>query len=105
MIELRSILGLTNLYQWFVMGFSHISWALIQGTKGGMKNKFVWSMPQQKSFEDLKFSRYSTPLIILPNLQQPFEIEIDDSDYAIGAVLTQHGNSVAYHNENIYEVV
>jgi hypothetical protein len=55
MTELRSFLGLTNFYQWFVMGFSHIAWALIQVTKGGVKAKFAWSMPQQKSFEDLKF--------------------------------------------------
>ena len=37
----------------------------------------------------------------LPNLQQPFEIETDASDYAIGAILTQQGHPVAYHSETL----
>jgi hypothetical protein len=74
-------------------------------TKGGTKAKFVWSMPQQKAFEDLKFCLCSTPVLILPNLQQPFEIETNASDYVIGAVLTQHGNLVAYHSETLSNVV
>jgi hypothetical protein len=101
MTELHNFLWLTKFQQRFVMGFSHIAWSLIQVTKGGVKTNFAWSTPQHKSLEDLKFFLCSTPLLILPNLQQPFEIEINDSDYAIGAVITQHQNLVAYHNENI----
>jgi hypothetical protein len=70
-----------------------------------MKAKFVWFVPQQKAFEDLKYRLCSTPVLILPDLQRPFEIEIDASDYAIGAVLTQHGNMVAYHSETLSDVV
>jgi hypothetical protein len=33
--ELRSFLGLANFYRWFMLGFSHIAWALSQVTKGG----------------------------------------------------------------------
>jgi hypothetical protein len=62
-------------------------------------------MPQQKAFKDLKFHLCSAPVLILPDLQQPFEIETDASYYAIGAVLTQHGNLVAYHNETLSDVV
>jgi hypothetical protein len=35
--ELRSFLGLSNFYHRFVLGFSHIAWALGQVTKGGGK--------------------------------------------------------------------
>jgi hypothetical protein len=45
--ELRSFLGLANFYQQFVLGFSHIAWALIQVTKGGGRAKFVWGKEQQ----------------------------------------------------------
>jgi hypothetical protein len=69
MTELCSFLGLANFYRWFVLGFSHIAWALSQVTKGGMKAKFVWSVPQQKAFEDLKSCLCSTPVLILPDLQ------------------------------------
>jgi hypothetical protein len=40
--ELWSFLGLSNFYQWFVLGFSHIAWALSQVTKGSAKENLVW---------------------------------------------------------------
>ena len=44
--ELRSFLGLANFYRRFVLGFSHIAWALSQVTKGGGKAKFLWTKSQ-----------------------------------------------------------
>jgi len=105
LIELRNFLGLVNFYRRFVLGFSHITWPLSQVTKGGAKEKFFWSKSQQKEFIELKHHLFSAPVLALPNLQQPFEIETDASDYAIGVVLTQHGNLVAYHSEPLLETV
>ena len=81
--ELRSFLGLANFYHRFVLGFSHITWPLSQVTKGGMKAKFFWSESQHKAFVELKHHLCSARALTLPNLKQPFEIEIDASDYAI----------------------
>jgi hypothetical protein len=47
LIELRSFLGLANFYRRFVLGFSHIAWALSQVTKGGGMAKFAWGKEQQ----------------------------------------------------------
>ena len=44
-------------------------------------------------------------MLTLPYLQQPFEIETDASDYAIGAILTQQGHLVAYHSETLSDTV
>eukprot|EP00253_Pinus_taeda_P027104 PITA_27104 len=97
--ELRSFLGLANFYRRFVLGFPHITWPLSQVTKGGAKAKFFWSESQQKVFIELKDRLCMALVLALPDLQQPFEVETDASDYAIGAVLTQHGHPVAYHSE------
>ena len=44
-------------------------------------------------------------VLALPNLQQPFEIETDASNDAIGAVLAQHMHPVAYHSETLSYIV
>eukprot|EP00253_Pinus_taeda_P024016 PITA_24016 len=88
--ELRSFLGLSNLYSKFVLGFSHITWPLSQVTKGGAKAKFFWSESQQKAFTELKHHLCLAPVLSLPDLQQPFEVKTDASNYAIGALLTQY---------------
>ena len=44
-------------------------------------------------------------MLTLPDLQQPFEIETDASDYAIGVVLTQQGHLVAYHSETLFDTI
>ena len=75
-----------------MLGFSHITWPLSQVTKGGVKAKFFCSEYQQKAFVEMKHRLCSAPVFTLPDLQQPFEIETDASNYAIGAILTQHGN-------------
>ena len=38
-------------------------------------------------------------------MQQPFGIEIDALEYAVGIVLTQHGNPMAYHSETLLDAV
>ena len=44
-------------------------------------------------------------VLALPDLQQPFEVEIDASDYVIGAFLTQQGNPMAYHSEILLDTI
>jgi hypothetical protein len=103
--ELQSFLGLANFYRRFMLGFSHIAWALSQITRGGGKAKFAWGRSQQQAFDDLKQCLCSAPVLSLPYLQQPFEIETDASDYAVGVVLTQHDHPMAYHSETLSDVV
>jgi hypothetical protein len=84
-----------------MLGFSHIAWALSQVTKGGSKEKFVWGMSQQQDFDGLKKCFCSSPILSLPDLQHPFEIEIYASDYVVGVILTQHDHPVEYHSETL----
>jgi hypothetical protein len=103
--ELRSFLGLANFYRWFVLGFSHIVWALSRVTKGGGRAKFVLGKEQKRAFDDLKHRLCSDPVLPLPDLQQPFDIETDASYYDVGVVLTQQGHPVAYHSETLSDTV
>jgi hypothetical protein len=88
-----------------MLGFSHIAWALKKITKGGGKVKFVRGQSQQQVFDDLKQRLCSSPVISLPYLQQPFEIETYASNYVVGVVLTQHGHPMAYHSDTLSYVV
>jgi hypothetical protein len=86
--ELRSFLGLANFYRRFMLGFSHIAWALSQTNRGGGKEKFAWGWSQQQEFDELKQCLCSSSVLSLPYLQHPFEIKTDASDYVLGIVLT-----------------
>jgi hypothetical protein len=86
--ELHSLLSLANFYHRFVLGLSHITWALSQINRGGGKEKFAWGQSQQQAFDDLKLCLCSAPTLSLPDLQHPFEIETNASDYDVGTVLT-----------------
>jgi hypothetical protein len=85
--KLQSFLGLANFYHRFVLGFSHIAWAL-SNNQGGGKGKFAWGRSQQQAFDDLKQHLCSAPILSLPYLQQPFDIKTDASNYAVGSILT-----------------
>jgi hypothetical protein len=102
--ELRSFLGLANFYRRFVLGFSHITWPLSQVTKGGDKEKH-FGLNINKACVELKHRLYCALVLILPDLQQPFEIETDASDYAIGEVLTQQRHPVEYHSAKLFDTV
>jgi hypothetical protein len=102
--KLQIFLGLANFYRRFVLGFSHIAWALNQVTRCGSKEKFVWGLSKQQSFDDLKKCLCSSLVLSLLDLQHPFEIETDASNYVVGVVLTQQGHPVAYHSETLSNV-
>ena len=103
--KLRSFLGLANFYHKFGLGFSNIAWHLIQVKKSGSKSKFISYNTQQHGFEDMKKILCSTPVLTLPHMQKPFEIDIDALEYIVGAFLTQHGHMVAYHIEKLLYIV
>ena len=103
--ELRSFLELVNFYRRFMLGFSHIAWALIQVTKGSGRTKFVWGKEKQRAFDDLKHHLCSTPILSFLDLQQPFDIEIDASDYVVRELLTHQGHLVAYHSETLSNTI
>jgi hypothetical protein len=53
----------------------------------------------------LKEKISTAPVLALPNLQQPFDIEIDASGYTMGVVLMQYCRPICYHCETFNQVV
>jgi hypothetical protein len=56
----------------------------------------LFGMWHKKALMDFKLCLCSAQILIFLNLQWPFDIDTNASDYVIGTVVTQHGHSVAY---------
>ena len=50
---------------------------------------FKWKKEQEDGFQELKQAVQKEPVLLQPDQKKPFEVEIDASNYAIGAVLMQ----------------
>uniref|UniRef100_A0A5S6QFV4 RNA-directed DNA polymerase n=1 Tax=Trichuris muris TaxID=70415 RepID=A0A5S6QFV4_TRIMR len=87
--ELRSFVGLASYYRKFVSGFANIAKPLHQLSEKGVP--FIWNESCQKAFLELKGRISSSPILLLPDFTQPFILDTDASDVAMGAILSQLG--------------
>jgi hypothetical protein len=101
--EIQSFLGAVQYWTRFISNFSFITDPLRALTI--VKNTFQWGGKQQKSFHTLKEKISSAPVLALPNIQQPFEIETDARGYAMDAVLMQYHKPICYHSENFNQAI
>ncbi len=65
---------------------------------------FLWGDAQQRAFDILKTKLTTAPLLILPDPNLPFHLNVDASAYAIGAVLMQdqgQGLQLAYESRKL----
>jgi hypothetical protein len=67
-------MGGINFYRKFVSHFSQMARPLDQLTN---EEKFIWYAYVQRHFDKLKKALCSAPVLLFPNLVQPFEIEMD----------------------------
>jgi hypothetical protein len=101
--EVRSFLGAAQYWRKFIANFSSIAAPLHVVTS--VKQGFQWGGKQQQAFDTLKEKISSASVLALPNLRQPFEIQTDASNYAMGAVLLQYGKPICFHSETFNGVV
>ena len=85
-------MGVAQYWRKFIANFSSIETPLHALTS--VKKVFQWGCKQQKAFDVLKEKISSGPVLALSNLRQSFEIQTNASDYAMGAVLMQHGKPI-----------
>lgn len=83
--EVRSFVRVYQYLNNFILHFSSIAAPLHALMKGG--TKFVWNNDQEQAFVILKEKICEAPILGLPNLQNPFAIEVDALGYVLVIVL------------------
>ncbi|KAF7812105.1 Transposon Ty3-G Gag-Pol polyprotein [Senna tora] len=96
--QLRGFLGLTGYYRKFEKGYATIAHPLTELFK---KNQFAWHNAADEAFKELKKQMTLTPVLALPNFQQPFVVETDASNTGIGVVLSQNGHPLPYFSKKL----
>jgi hypothetical protein len=96
-------MGETQYWRNFIANFSLIAAPLHVLTS--VKRGFQWGGSQQKAFNTLKVNISTDHVLALSDLQQYFEIETNESDYAMGAVLIQHRKPICYHSDTLTTIV
>ena len=92
--ELRSFLGMARYYRKFVKNFGLICKPLTNLLKKG--ELFIWTSETEASFQALKQSPITSPVLALPDFSKPFTLETDASEKGIGAVLQQDGHPISF---------
>ncbi|XP_078812643.1 uncharacterized protein lrrc75a isoform X3 [Oryzias latipes] len=85
--QLQRFLGFANFYRRFIRNYSSLAAPLTQLTS--VNTPFVWSPEAQAAFDKLKGMFISAPILIQPDPQRQFIVEVDASDTGVGAVLSQ----------------
>lgn len=102
--EVQQFLGFCNFYRRFIKDFSKIARPLTQLT-GNVE--FSWGTEEQQAFDVLKNALCSSPILSVYRNNLPLRVECDASDFALGAVLSQHQDEkwhpLAYYSRSLNE--
>ncbi|KAL0554786.1 hypothetical protein IC582_008714 [Cucumis melo] len=96
--QVQAFLGLASFYRKFIQNFSSIAAPITDCLK---KGAFQWGPKQQHSFNLLKESLSSSPVLKLLDFSQAFEVAVDACGTGIGVVISQQGHSIAYFSEKL----
>jgi len=106
--DVQAFLGFVNFYCRFIWDFSAKARPLFDLTRS--EQVWTWSGREQTAFEDLKMAVTTAPVLMSPQDSEPFRVEADSSDFAIGAVLSQQSmvdgkwHPVAFYSKSLSSV-
>ncbi len=87
--ELQSFLGFMNFYRKFIKNYSKVVKALTTLTGNA---EWKWGSTQDQAFTELKRCMAEDVILTIPNETDPFMVEANASEGAVGAVLSQKQN-------------
>jgi len=105
--DVRSFLGFTNYFRRYIDDYAELTLPLLELTSGNISRRksanvpVFWKPHHQKAFDALKQALVSAPTLKLPDLNKPFQVITDASDFALGAILLQDGRPVAYESRKL----
>ena len=88
-MEIQKFLGFTGYYRYLVPNYSQITRPLLHLRK--KTTPWEWTKAQQLTFDLLKALMCKAPVLIQPNFQKKFFLQVDASAYSVGTVLSQEG--------------
>ena len=93
--DIRAFIGMCGYYRRYIPNFAHVADPLISLTR---KNAvFTWTPDCEQAFQTLKTRLNESPVLIHPDLNKPYRLYTDASDYAVGAILAQLGDDGEEH--------
>jgi hypothetical protein len=87
--DVRALLGFANFYRHYVAKFSEICLPLTELLKKSASEVVAWTPKAKSAFEELKRAMSRAPVLIAPDFEKLFYLEVDSSQYATGACLFQ----------------
>lgn len=99
--ELQRILGKFTYLSKFIPNYSQMMTPLRKLLE--KSTQWVWDEIQQKSFEELKEIITKPPVLKLYDVNQDVKLQVDASSSALGAVLLQQEQPVAYASKSLTE--
>ena len=94
--DIRQFVGLAAYYRKFIRGFADIAAPLFQALKESdvairakRFRKIKWNAQCESAFYTLKEKLCNEPVLMQPNLREPFRINTDCSEWALGCELSQ----------------
>lgn len=102
--DIQAFLGFANFYRRFIKDFSKLAGPMMELLRKDAQ--WRWTVRQQESFDGLKKKFTESPVLAMPDLEKPFIVECDASDFATGAVLSQIGpdgdiHPIAYYSKSL----
>ena len=98
--DVHSFLGFCNFYRPFIPSFSKIAKPLNELTRKDVP--FMWEDKHENVFNTLQDLVTSEPVLRQPQLDKPFEVEVDASGFALGGVLLQRQEDGKKHPIGYY---